>query len=88
MYSCQRFSAYENPGHTSQSLGARHGHFILTAIAMLLLIREIFLVATLGDSSKANNEHYWYPFVATTELIAVMLYAIPGLVPTKSELPK
>lgn len=73
---------------TSYSFGAKHGHLILSVIALLLLIREVFSTATVGGSSKATDERFWYPFSATTELLAVMMYAIPGLVPARSELPK
>lgn len=68
--------------------GSRHASHILCLISVLLLIREIFLTATISNSTKQNNEHFWYPLVAVPEILAVMLYAIPGLVPGRSELPK
>jgi len=65
--------------------GERHGHYLLVGIAVFLLIREIFSIATIG-SSKANQEDLWYPLVALTEVLAIVCYSIPGLVPLRSEL--
>ena len=62
--------------------------FILLLIAVLLLMREAFLVATFDNLTKQLNEAFWYPLVALPELLAVILYSTPGLVPTKAELPR
>ncbi|TFK68652.1 hypothetical protein BDN72DRAFT_841538 [Pluteus cervinus] len=67
-------------------LGATHGGYILCAISVLLLIREAFAVATVGNIAKSGNEHLWYPLVAVPEILAVILYAAPGLVPPRSDL--
>jgi hypothetical protein len=48
-----------------------------------LLIREIYLTITVG---KIVHEAAWYPLAALTELIAVFLFAVPGLVPDKREM--
>ncbi|KAG6909394.1 hypothetical protein DXG01_000695 [Tephrocybe rancida] len=69
-----------------RSLGGEHGVYILCGIALFLLVREVFATATLGSASKQNNEHLWYPLYALPEILAVMLYATPGLVPPRSEL--
>jgi len=66
----------------------KHGHYLLLAIAIFLIIREAFTIATISDISKQNNEHFWYPLVAVPEFLAVICYAAPGLVPLRSELPK
>ncbi|KAJ3932038.1 MAG: hypothetical protein NXY57DRAFT_894969 [Lentinula lateritia] len=63
------------------SMGARHGVLIFMLIAILLLLREIFIVATIGSTAKQNNEHLWYPLVALPELLCIILYAVPGLIP-------
>jgi hypothetical protein len=65
-----------------------HGTKILGLICLLLLVREIFLVATIGSLAKQQNEHFWYPLSATTELLAVCLFLTPDLMPPISELPK
>ncbi|KAK2460711.1 hypothetical protein APHAL10511_007181 [Amanita phalloides] len=70
------------PSHAP--FGARNGAIILLTISLILLVREIFLTATLGKLSVEFNEHYWYPFVAVPELIAVVLYLIPGIIPPKA----
>ncbi|KAG7453204.1 uncharacterized protein BT62DRAFT_878799 [Guyanagaster necrorhizus] len=67
--------------------GARHGAFILCAISLLLLVREAFLAATISNLKKETDEHFWYPLVALPEVLTVMLYCAPGLVPPRSELP-
>ncbi|KAL0575950.1 hypothetical protein V5O48_006020 [Marasmius crinis-equi] len=72
------------------TFGARHGSFILAAMSALLLVREAFTTATMANVSKQNQESLWYPLVALPELLCVALYALPGLIPTKSkeELPE
>ncbi|KAJ4470232.1 hypothetical protein J3R30DRAFT_3673363 [Lentinula aciculospora] len=69
--------------YTSRSFGGRHASWIFGCISILLLIREIFTTATINSFSKANNEHFWYPLVAVPELLCVILYMIPGVVPPK-----
>ncbi|KAJ7579310.1 hypothetical protein C8J56DRAFT_1110606 [Mycena floridula] len=71
----------------SNMLGRRHGSPLFLAIAALLLVREAFMVATLGDTAKQNREALWYPLVVIPELLAVLLFTVPGLVPSKSEIP-
>lgn len=61
---------------------------VLSTIALLLLVREVFAVATMSDFAKQNNEDYWYPLYALPELLAVMLYSTPNLLPPRSELPR
>ena len=60
---------------------------ILLLVSLLLLVREAFATATISNSLKQNNEHLWYPLIALPEIIAVVLYATPGLVPRRNELP-
>ena len=68
------------------SLGIRYGNFILLIISFLLIIREVFSVATVTNAAKQDNEHLWYPFIALPEILVVMLYVTPGLVPKRDEL--
>jgi len=68
--------------------GDRHASHALCLISLLLLVREVFLTATISNATKQNNEHFWYPLLAVPEILAVILYAIPGLVPSHSKLPK
>ena len=63
--------------------GAKSGSTILALVSVLLLIREIFVVATINNAKTANNEHFWYPLVAVPELVSVALYLIPGVIPPK-----
>ncbi|KAJ3932037.1 MAG: hypothetical protein NXY57DRAFT_1004791 [Lentinula lateritia] len=63
------------------SIGARHGAMIFGAISVLLLVREIYMLATIGSSTTQNKEYTWYPFVALPELVCVALYALPGIIP-------
>ncbi|KAF9066021.1 hypothetical protein BDP27DRAFT_1331275 [Rhodocollybia butyracea] len=88
-------STQKDPLENSQSSGlrARHISLLFGVIAVLLLIREIFSVATINDLAKTNNEHFWYPLVALPEWLCAVIYAIPGLIPpkvvnTKTELPQ
>ncbi|KAF8732351.1 hypothetical protein AX14_004513 [Amanita brunnescens Koide BX004] len=63
--------------------GARSGSSILAVISILLLVREIFITATINNSKVVNNEHFWYPLVAVPEFVSVTLYLIPGILPPK-----
>jgi len=69
-----------------RNLGKNHGGYILCFIALLLIVREAFTTATSWDAKAQNTEHFWYPFYATPELLALILYASPDLVPARSEL--
>jgi len=60
---------------------ARHGSIVLLVISLFLLTREVFVTATLGNTTVYQNEHFWYPLVAVPELIAVALFLVPGLFP-------
>jgi len=80
----RRYKSYQ-PIH--KGWGAQHGIHILCIISLLLLVREAFLAATLGNIAKQDNERFWYPLVAVPEIIAIILYITPGLVPSRSELP-
>lgn len=37
-------------------------------------------------SVQQDNAHLWYPLSALTELLAVMLFSVPGLVPSRREI--
>ncbi|GLB35636.1 hypothetical protein LshimejAT787_0212010 [Lyophyllum shimeji] len=76
---------YSTPAH--QSFGHGYGAYVLCVIALLLLVRETFTTATVSNYAKQYNEHFWYPLYALPEIVAVVLYATPGLVPPRSELP-
>jgi len=69
------------------SIGIRYGNYILLIISVLLLVREIFAMATVTNAAKQDNEHLWYPLVAVPEIIVVTLYTTSGLVPRSDELP-
>lgn len=55
---------------------------VLAVIISLLLMREIYLTITVG---KKQIEAEWYPLAALTEIIAVFLFNVPGLVPDKKD---
>jgi hypothetical protein len=71
----------------NETFGRKHGIIILVFISLLLLIREGFSASTLPDPARLNNEHFWYPFIAVPEVLAVLLYATPDLVPGRGEIP-
>ena len=68
-------------------MGVRYGNYILLIISVLLVVRESFATATVKNSAKENNEHLWYPFLAIPEYLVVVLFAAPGLVPRRDEVP-
>ncbi|KAJ3926277.1 MAG: hypothetical protein NXY57DRAFT_1029601 [Lentinula lateritia] len=69
--------------YTSTSFGTKHASLLFGIISLLLLIREIFTVVTINNIAKANNEHLWYPLIALPEILCVLLYTIPGVIPPK-----
>ncbi|KDR82181.1 hypothetical protein GALMADRAFT_135541 [Galerina marginata CBS 339.88] len=48
---------------------------------------ETFGRKHVNNTAKANNEHFWYPLIAVPEILAVLLYGTPDLVPHRQELP-
>ncbi|KAJ7450835.1 hypothetical protein FB451DRAFT_1374592 [Mycena latifolia] len=85
----QAIMFFPNKGYSKSSTrpwGDRHGRYLLCIISLLMLVREVFLTATLNDSRKQNNERLWYPLVALPEFLAVVCYAVSGLVPTRAAL--
>ncbi|GJE94631.1 hypothetical protein PsYK624_108020 [Phanerochaete sordida] len=67
-------------------VGRKYRIFVLLAIALLCLLRESFYAATLSNLSQQNNAHLWYPLSALPELLAVLFFAAPGLVPSRLEI--
>jgi hypothetical protein len=72
----------------AHSFGHTHGMKILLITALFLSLREIFYVATMNNLRIQEEERFFYPFAAGTELIAVLTLLIPQLVPPKHELPQ
>ncbi|KIM55057.1 hypothetical protein SCLCIDRAFT_1221469 [Scleroderma citrinum Foug A] len=81
-------SSEEGYRHFASGFGGRYGLYVLIVISVLLVTREAFFTATFSNSDVQNNEHFWYPFSALTELLAVLLFMIPDLVPSRSEIPQ
>jgi len=82
------FSAEINTSRRrDESFSAKKAPGIPLLVSLLLLVREAFIMATINNESKQNNERFWYPLIALPEILAAILYAIPGLVPPKNELP-
>lgn len=59
---------------------------ILLLASVLLLVREIFSVATVNSPAKQNAEHFWYPLNALPEILVTLCFTAPGLVPRRKEL--
>jgi len=68
------------------SFGATYGMYILCLIVIFLLIREIYLTISTLNNVSHQDEAVWYPLAALPELLAVFLFAVPGLVPDKRDL--
>ncbi|KAI6132005.1 hypothetical protein EDD16DRAFT_666959 [Pisolithus croceorrhizus] len=83
-------SAITEGGYRSatRSAGGKYGIYLLIIIALLLVAREAFFAATISNPTAQDNEHLWYPLAALTELLAVGIFAVPGLVPARSEIPQ
>jgi hypothetical protein len=78
---------------SNESGGEKFGHYVLAAIASLLLIRQVFAVVAviMGNTEQFNQpEDLWYGLIAVPEIISVVLFATPDLVPPRlvPELPQ
>ncbi|KAJ3555287.1 hypothetical protein NM688_g2668 [Phlebia brevispora] len=69
-------------------IGRKHRLILLLAIALLCVTREAFFAATSKNTKQQNNAHLWYPLAALTELVAVLLFAVLYLVPSRAEISK
>ncbi|EKM53588.1 uncharacterized protein PHACADRAFT_163896 [Phanerochaete carnosa HHB-10118-sp] len=86
---CRLMFAYmrsAGPTNHDAPVGRRYRIFVLLAIAFLCLAREAFYAATANDVVRQDNPRLWYPLSALTELLAVLLFAVPGLVPSRREI--
>ena len=70
---------------TNERFGSRHAMSILLVASVLLLVREIFSVATMNNPAKQNAEHFWYPLIALPEILVTLCFTAPGLVPRRKE---
>ncbi|KAF9499989.1 hypothetical protein BDN71DRAFT_1409889 [Pleurotus eryngii] len=77
---------HEAYGDSNTRLKATHGNWVLCIISILLLIREAYSVMAIARQSLQTKEALWYPLLALPEILAVFLYATPGLVPSRSQL--
>ncbi|THG94507.1 hypothetical protein EW026_g6982 [Hermanssonia centrifuga] len=68
------------------AFGERYGILILLVIALMCLTREAYLVSTTSNLATQDNAAAFYPLAALPEFIAVMMFMVPGLVPSKIEL--
>ena len=66
-------------------MGIRYGNLIFVIISFLLIIREVFSVATVKNAAKQDNEHFWYSLISLPEILIVIFYITPGLVPRRDE---
>ncbi|KAJ7092854.1 hypothetical protein B0H15DRAFT_947676 [Mycena belliarum] len=82
---------FSNQGYSKSSVrswGDRNGRYLLCVVSLLMLVREVFVTATINDASKQNDERLWYPLVVLPEFLAVLCYSVTGLVPTRAALKK
>ncbi|KAJ7667461.1 hypothetical protein DFH06DRAFT_983298 [Mycena polygramma] len=69
------------------SIGNTKELLILFLITILLFLRILFTASTIGNSVKQTaqgNERLWYPLIALAELLVVLLFLAPGLVPLRA----
>ncbi|KAJ6588101.1 hypothetical protein B0H19DRAFT_1300596 [Mycena capillaripes] len=74
------------PELDERPFGDRNGRYLLCIISILMLVREVFLISTLNNSVRQNEEQLWYPLVALPEFLAVVCYSVSGLVPSRAAL--
>lgn len=82
----QELAAQRRGSFRGTAFGETHGMYILCFIVILLLIREIYVTITTFNNIGHQTEATWYPLSALPELITVMVFAVPGLVPEKKDL--
>lgn len=69
--------------HYQEKFGDKHAGAIFLVISILLLIREVFAMATISNSKEATNEYLWYPLQSLPEFLAVCILLTPGLIPSR-----
>ena len=67
------------------SVGVRFGNYIHLVISFLLIIREVSWVA-IPITDESNYDQIGYPLIHVPEILIVILYITPGLVPRREEL--
>lgn len=56
-------------------------------VAKVRLLYALHMTTSLAIFSlQQDNARLWYPLSALTELLAVLLFAVPGLVPSRREI--
>jgi len=65
-----------------------HGILVLLGISCMLLVRETFVLVTTVSNAQNTyyDERYWYSLLVVPEVVAVLLYTSPGLVPSRAQL--
>ncbi|KAK7038184.1 hypothetical protein R3P38DRAFT_2904876 [Favolaschia claudopus] len=84
---------------TQTPIGTTTQHLILLLISALLLLRILFYASTVHQRANGQptptqqikqtaigNEHLWYPLAALAELLVVLLFLAPGLIPLRAAL--
>jgi hypothetical protein len=66
---------------SGQGFGTTHGPMILLLISGFLTLRELYLLGTVNNASKQRDEKLFYILEAAPELLAILLFTIPGLIP-------
>ncbi|KAJ7174773.1 hypothetical protein C8R46DRAFT_93707 [Mycena filopes] len=84
------------PAHSALNGAKNYHHLILLLISLLLLLRILFYAATIHQRATGQatttqrakaalaNEHLWYPLAALAELLVVLLFLTPALVPVRA----
>ncbi|KAG6835857.1 hypothetical protein H0H93_013915 [Arthromyces matolae] len=72
---------YRTPTKSTKSMARGYQPYVLLLISVLLLLREAFAMATVNAPQTYNDERLWYPLIAMPEVLAAILFNIPGLVP-------
>ncbi|KAJ7243576.1 hypothetical protein B0H12DRAFT_1325768 [Mycena haematopus] len=66
------FKAQDTLKSSTRPFGDGNGAYLLCLISILMLVREVFFVATINNSVRQNEEQLWYPLVALPEFLAVI----------------
>lgn len=78
------FSVDVSKHRANPSIGETHGQWILLTISLVLLVRELYAAITLNDPTKTANETLFYVLQAMPELIALLMFTVPGLIPSRA----
>lgn len=69
-------------------LAATINKFDQVSFCSFIFVCTSIAIANTPFLQQQNNEKLWYPLVALPEILSVIMFAVPGFVPSRDEIPE